>query len=214
MTQSLRSAENDLKHHITANNCHSHVMRLAALDTLSGTKAADGSIMLAATGSDAGLDLVMEILKTIKKQHPQVSYADLIQMGSAVALKLKGGPKVPMRYGRLDNQEVSASEENATSSTDMAEQVSALTSSPLASFRKLIDMGLSTPHSLTLMADFENNFQNEGPVLPKTELPKECATLVSIYSKDDLALTRDYAWAQNKKSEIGATFFPAQGLRI
>jgi len=223
LKQSLTSCKEELRHHIQANNCHDHFMRLATLDVLCASEgkhsAADGSVMLA-EGMDAGLDLAMEILKSVKKAHNEVSFADLIQMASAEALKLKGGPTIPMRYGRLDNEQAFAKVQGAASFSqeDMVQQASKMTASlrsaPLASFELLLDMGLTLPHSLALMADFEHDFKNNGPALPSTKLPAACSSLVSIYAKDDLALVRDYAWAQNKKSEIGATFYPEQGLRI
>merc|ERR1719150_379815 len=41
-------------------------------------------------------------LKPIKKAVPGISWADLIQLASATAIEVVGGPKIPMRYGRLD----------------------------------------------------------------------------------------------------------------
>ena len=42
------------------------------------------------------------MLEPIKLACPDVSWADLIQMASATAIELAGGPRIPMRYGRLD----------------------------------------------------------------------------------------------------------------
>lgn len=42
------------------------------------------------------------MIEPIKQRHPSVSYADLYQMASAVAVELAGGPSIPMRYGRED----------------------------------------------------------------------------------------------------------------
>lgn len=41
-------------------------------------------------------------LKPIKEQNQQVSWADLLQLSSATAIEVMGGPKIPMRYGRID----------------------------------------------------------------------------------------------------------------
>jgi L-ascorbate peroxidase len=41
-------------------------------------------------------------LKAVKDQVPEISWADLIQMGSVVGIEMMGGPKIPMKYGRLD----------------------------------------------------------------------------------------------------------------
>lgn len=52
---------------------------------------------------NAGLKKAVALyLKPIKDQVPLVSWADLIQMASATAIEVAGGPKINMRYGRLD----------------------------------------------------------------------------------------------------------------
>eukprot|EP00408_Alexandrium_pacificum_P004066 CAMPEP_0171211852 /NCGR_PEP_ID=MMETSP0790-20130122/29834_1 /TAXON_ID=2925 /ORGANISM="Alexandrium catenella, Strain OF101" /LENGTH=181 /DNA_ID=CAMNT_0011677525 /DNA_START=62 /DNA_END=604 /DNA_ORIENTATION=+ len=54
-------------------------------------------------GPNAGLKKAVSVyLKPIKDQVPGISWADLIQMGSATAIELMGGPKIPVRYGRVD----------------------------------------------------------------------------------------------------------------
>lgn len=54
-------------------------------------------------GPNAGLRKAIEkYLSAIKEQVPLVSWADLIQMASAVAIETTGGPCIPMRYGRAD----------------------------------------------------------------------------------------------------------------
>eukprot|EP00467_Chlorarachnion_reptans_P003287 CAMPEP_0114506206 /NCGR_PEP_ID=MMETSP0109-20121206/11297_1 /TAXON_ID=29199 /ORGANISM="Chlorarachnion reptans, Strain CCCM449" /LENGTH=304 /DNA_ID=CAMNT_0001684765 /DNA_START=113 /DNA_END=1027 /DNA_ORIENTATION=- len=55
-------------------------------------------------GANAGLVKAVNYLKRIKEEHPNVSWADLIQLGSATAIEHAGGPIIPMRYGRLDTQ--------------------------------------------------------------------------------------------------------------
>ena len=54
---------------------------------------------------NAGLINVIQLLETIKEQHPRVSYADLYQMASAQAIEFEytgGGPNLEIRYGRQD----------------------------------------------------------------------------------------------------------------
>ncbi|GIL58275.1 hypothetical protein Vafri_13357 [Volvox africanus] len=53
-------------------------------------------------GANKGLSIALGILNPIKSKYPDVSYADLFQMASAVAVEAAGGPKIPMRYGRRD----------------------------------------------------------------------------------------------------------------
>ena len=61
-----------------------------------------------AHGGNAGLRNAVSLLEPIKERHPEVSYADLFQMASACAIETTGGPKIPMRYGRIDAESDSA----------------------------------------------------------------------------------------------------------
>ena len=54
-------------------------------------------------GPNAGLKKALDkYLAPIKEACPAISWADLIQMASAVAIETSGGPKIPMTYGRMD----------------------------------------------------------------------------------------------------------------
>lgn len=44
----------------------------------------------------------MRFLEPFKDDYPLVSWADLMQMASAVSIEHAGGPKIQMRYGRQD----------------------------------------------------------------------------------------------------------------
>lgn len=59
-------------------------------------------------GANAGLTKAVNYLKPFKAKYPAVSWADLIQMASACAIQLAGGPAIPMTYGRVDVQDGSA----------------------------------------------------------------------------------------------------------
>jgi L-ascorbate peroxidase len=66
---------------------------------------ADGSIRFAPEinhGANAGLINAVKLLEPVKEAFPAVSYADIYQMASARAIELAGGPKIDMKYGRLD----------------------------------------------------------------------------------------------------------------
>lgn len=56
-------------------------------------------------GPNAGLKKALQYLDPIKAECPLVSWADLIQMGSALSVEMAGGPKIDMKYGRLDADE-------------------------------------------------------------------------------------------------------------
>jgi len=54
-------------------------------------------------GPNAGLKKAITVyLKPIKDQVPEISWADLIQMASATAIEVSGGPSMKMKYGRVD----------------------------------------------------------------------------------------------------------------
>lgn len=66
---------------------------------------ANGSIRYEAElthGANAGLKKGVSFLKEFKEQFPMLSWADIIQLASALAIECCGGPTLPMRYGRLD----------------------------------------------------------------------------------------------------------------
>lgn len=72
---------------------------------------ATGSIRFEAElnhGANAGLAKVIKLyLDPIKKQFPILSWADIIQLAGALAVEHAGGPRINMRYGRLDDAEPS-----------------------------------------------------------------------------------------------------------
>jgi len=112
----LRKAKALVTDMIRKNSCHPIMVRLAWHD--SGTydqkhkalpwPAAGGAIgsirfkKEIEAGPNAGLSKALKLLDPIKIQVPEVSWADLIQMASATAIELAGGPKIDMVYGRLD----------------------------------------------------------------------------------------------------------------
>lgn len=53
-------------------------------------------------GANAGLAGAVKLLEPVKEAFPDVSYADIFQMASARGIELAGGPKIDMKYGRVD----------------------------------------------------------------------------------------------------------------
>ncbi|GJW87983.1 probable L-ascorbate peroxidase 6, chloroplastic/mitochondrial isoform X1 [Tanacetum coccineum] len=49
-----------------------------------------------------GLVNALKLLQPIKDKYTGVTYADLFQLASATAVEEAGGPKIPMKYGRVD----------------------------------------------------------------------------------------------------------------
>jgi catalase (peroxidase I) len=69
------------------------------------TGGANGSIRClpeSGHGANAGLAWAVEQLNKIHDKHPEISYADLYQLASVVAIEHAGGPKIPFKMGRVD----------------------------------------------------------------------------------------------------------------
>lgn len=56
-----------------------------------------------ASEANAGLPLMQDILKPIKKKFPTISIADLWIVAGCEAIKLTGGPDITFHYGRKDD---------------------------------------------------------------------------------------------------------------
>mmetsp|Transcript_96138 Transcript_96138/g.296482 ORF Transcript_96138/g.296482 Transcript_96138/m.296482 type:complete len:307 (-) Transcript_96138:202-1122(-) len=115
--QALVKAKGLVKELIAAKSCGPILIRLAWHDSGTYDQAnagkpwpeAGGAIGSIRTdheinaGPNAGLrKAYTAYLQPIKDQVPEVSWADLIQLASATAIEMMGGPKIPMKYGRLD----------------------------------------------------------------------------------------------------------------
>jgi L-ascorbate peroxidase len=53
-------------------------------------------------GANAGLAGAAKLLEPVKQKFPDVSYADIYQMASAYSIEKAAGPKIDMKYGRVD----------------------------------------------------------------------------------------------------------------
>ena len=56
----------------------------------------------AAYDCNNGLAVALKLLTPIKEEFPDLSWSDLIQLGSAVSIEHANGPHVPIRLGRMD----------------------------------------------------------------------------------------------------------------
>eukprot|EP00934_Nitzschia_sp_Nitz4_P002373 Nitzschia sp. Nitz4//scaffold166_size90379//89403//90388//NITZ4_005075-RA/size90379-augustus-gene-0.8-mRNA-1//1//CDS//3329538250//2368//frame0 len=54
-------------------------------------------------GANAGLANGLKLLAPVKEAFPAISYADILQMGSARAVETAGGPNLGIKYGRVDS---------------------------------------------------------------------------------------------------------------
>ena len=53
-------------------------------------------------GANAGLRNAIKLLEPVKEAFPALSYSDIFQMASCRAIETSGGPKIGVKYGRVD----------------------------------------------------------------------------------------------------------------
>lgn len=53
-------------------------------------------------GGNAGLHLAVKALEKVKKNHPEITYADLYVLAGVTMIEEMGGPTIPFRLGRPD----------------------------------------------------------------------------------------------------------------
>jgi urate oxidase len=75
-------------------------------DRSSGTGGSDGATMRFepefSDGANAGLTMMIDMLKPVKDKHPEVSVADIWALAGAAGIEFLGGPKIPFAFGRSD----------------------------------------------------------------------------------------------------------------
>ncbi|XP_059453575.1 probable L-ascorbate peroxidase 6, chloroplastic/mitochondrial isoform X1 [Corylus avellana] len=110
----LRSAREDIKELLKTNFCHPILIRLGWHDAGTYNKniqewpqkgGANGSLRFEVElkhAANAGLVNALKLLQPLKDKYSGVTYADLFQLASATAIEEAGGPKIPMKYGRVE----------------------------------------------------------------------------------------------------------------
>lgn len=111
----IKTARAEIVKLLRAKHCHPILVRLAWHDAGTYDQSvaegwpraggATGSIRFHAEmshGANAGLDIALALLAPIKRKVPGLSWADLIQLASVVAIREAGGPFIPLFFGRLD----------------------------------------------------------------------------------------------------------------
>ncbi|KAL2520015.1 L-ascorbate peroxidase S [Forsythia ovata] len=83
--EQLKSAREDIKELLKTTFCHPILVRTGWHDA-----------------ANAGLVNALKLLQPIKEKYSGITYADLFQLASATAVEEAGGPKIPMKYGRVD----------------------------------------------------------------------------------------------------------------
>ncbi|GAB2224355.1 hypothetical protein Drorol1_Dr00005110 [Drosera rotundifolia] len=112
--EQLKSAKEDIKELLRTQFCHPILVRLGWHDAGTHNKnieewpqrgGANGSLRFEVElkhGANAGLVNALKLIEPIKEKYPDITFADLFQLASATAIEEAGGPKIPMRYGRVD----------------------------------------------------------------------------------------------------------------
>ncbi|KAF1871322.1 hypothetical protein Lal_00020114 [Lupinus albus] len=110
----LKNAREDIKELLKTKFCHPILIRLGWHDAGTYNKnieewpqrgGANGSLRFEVEqkhAANAGLVSALKLLQPIKDKYSGVTYADLFQLASATAVEEAGGPKIPMKYGRVD----------------------------------------------------------------------------------------------------------------
>ncbi|PSS00417.1 L-ascorbate peroxidase [Actinidia chinensis var. chinensis] len=110
----LKSAREDIKELLKTTFCHPILVRLGWHDAGTYNKdieewpqrgGANGSLRFEVElkhAANAGLLNALKLIQPIKDKYSGVTYADLFQLASATAIEEAGGPKIPMKYGRVD----------------------------------------------------------------------------------------------------------------
>jgi len=109
----LKACELDVRKLISDKNCNPILVRFAwndagtydqRIEAFPARGGANGAICFdpeLTMGANSGLVKAKLYLEDIHLKHPMVSWADLIQMASAISIEMAGGPKINMRYGRV-----------------------------------------------------------------------------------------------------------------
>ncbi|XP_027148468.1 probable L-ascorbate peroxidase 6, chloroplastic/mitochondrial isoform X2 [Coffea eugenioides] len=112
--EQLKSAREDIKELLKTKFCHPILVRLGWHDAGTYNKniedwpqrgGANGSLRFEIElkhAANAGLVNALQLLLPLKDKYSGVTYADLFQLASATAVEEAGGPKIPMKYGRVD----------------------------------------------------------------------------------------------------------------
>ncbi|KAG5544456.1 hypothetical protein RHGRI_017022 [Rhododendron griersonianum] len=110
----LKAARDDIKDLLKTTFCHPIMVRLGWHEAGTYNKdieewpqrgGANGSLRFEVElkhAANAGLLNALKLLQPIKEKYSGVTYADLFQLAGATAIEEAGGPKIPMKYGRVD----------------------------------------------------------------------------------------------------------------
>mmetsp|Transcript_18563 Transcript_18563/g.24520 ORF Transcript_18563/g.24520 Transcript_18563/m.24520 type:complete len:264 (-) Transcript_18563:171-962(-) len=184
-------------------------------------------------GANNGLQWAMDKLEPLKAAHPEISYADLYQLASVVAVQFCGGPEIPFRLGRKDapGEEQCTDDGRLPDATKGHDHLRDIFYRMGFTDKEIV--ALSGAHTLGRAHSdrsgfegawtkepliFDNSYfqellkKDEDPSLLK--LPSDTALLnepsmrkwVEAYAEDESKFFEDYSKAHQKLSELGVTF--------
>ncbi len=114
MVRALQRCKTDLRAEMVRMECSPLMLRLAWSDCATHDKnvkfwpecgGAVGAVRFQAElrhENNKGLLKAIKLLEAVKRRHEDVSWADLIQMAGVLAVEITGGPRIRIRYGRID----------------------------------------------------------------------------------------------------------------
>ncbi len=114
MVRALHRCKTDLRAEMVRMECSPLMLRLAWSDCATHDKNAKfwpdcggaiGAVRFKAElrhESNRGLSKAIKLLEAVKSRHDNVSWADLIQMAGVLAVEITGGPRIRIKYGRVD----------------------------------------------------------------------------------------------------------------
>ncbi|KAH9691229.1 L-ascorbate peroxidase T [Citrus sinensis] len=239
----LKSAREDIRELLKSTFCHPILVRLGWHDAGTYDKnieewprrgGANASLRFEVElkhAANAGLVNALKLIQPIKDKYSGVTYADLFQLASATAIEEAGGPKIPMKYGRVD---VSGPEQcpeegrlPAAGPPSPAEHLRnvfyrmGLNDKEIVALSGAHTVGRSRPERSgwgkpeTKYTDIKERRDEDLLVLPTDAVLFEDPSFkvyAEKYAEDQEAFFKDYAEAHAKLSNLGAKFDPPEGI--
>jgi len=204
-------------------------------NTHDGTGGANGSQRFAPEcthAANAGLNIARDMLQAIKDKHPDISYADLYQLASIVAIEDAGGPAIPFRMGRKDAEAPQCTPDGRLPDADKRmphlrnifyrmgfndEEIVTLSGAHTLGAAHKDRSGFDGPWTSNPNV-FDNSYYKEilkeEPGSGLLHLPSDkalldeprCKALVETYAADQATFFESYAKAHQKLSELGANW--------
>ncbi|XP_057965214.1 L-ascorbate peroxidase 3-like [Malania oleifera] len=232
----IERARRDLRALISSKGCAPIMLRLAwhdagTYDAKTKRGGPNGSIRNRDEyehGANKGLKIAIDYCEEVKAKHPQITYADLYQLGGVVAVEVTGGPTIDFVPGRKDSMDspkeglLPDAKKDASHLRDVFyrmglsnKDIVALSGAHTLGRAHLERSGFHGPWTKEPLK-FDNSYFVEllkGNREGLLQLPTDKALIqdpdfyhyVVQYVKDEEAFFTDYAMSHKKLSELGFT---------